>query len=135
MKKYEVIEDDNIRMYSEDENLTYDFTLSRIRALTDIPMHNVKKGDLGGYIESESNLSHEGSAWVANEAKVYGEAQVFENALVKDNAEIFGGSKVYGNAKVNNTAEVSNGAKVFGNAEISGDAKVIFGAEVYGNAH
>jgi hypothetical protein len=39
-------------------------TLYRIKALNDIPSSNVKKGDLGGFIENESNLSHEGSCWV-----------------------------------------------------------------------
>jgi len=30
----------------------------------------VKKGDLGGYIESEKNLSYSGDAWVAGNAEV-----------------------------------------------------------------
>ena len=73
-KKYELVHDDKIRIYGEDADLTYNFTLSRIRALRDIPMNSIKAGDLGGYIESESNLSQDGDAWVANEAKVYGDA-------------------------------------------------------------
>lgn len=31
-------------------------TLHRIRALIDIPEHDVKAGDLGGWIEEEFNL-------------------------------------------------------------------------------
>lgn len=50
--------------------------LHRIRAVRDILEHNVKAGDLGGWIEKEANLSHDGSAWVSDEARVYGEAQV-----------------------------------------------------------
>lgn len=58
----------------------------RIRALVDIPLHNVKAGDFGGYIETEANLSHEGSAWVADEAVVKGRGQVSGDVLVKDYA-------------------------------------------------
>ena len=34
---------------------------------------NIKKGDFGGYVESEKNLSHEGNCWVYDGAKVYGD--------------------------------------------------------------
>jgi len=37
---------------------------------------NVKKGELGGWIERESNLSHEGEAWIAVDAWVCGRALV-----------------------------------------------------------
>ena len=40
--------------------------LFRIKALKDIPAHNVKKGDIGGLIEKEANLSHDGSAWISD---------------------------------------------------------------------
>ena len=94
--------------------------LHRIRAIADFG--TVKVGDLGGWIEKEENLSHEGNAWVRGDAKVYG------NAKVCDNAEVYGDAKVYGNAKVCDNAEVYVDAKVYGNAEVRGDA------EVYGNA-
>lgn len=47
------------------------FTLHRIQATKDFA--DVHKGDLGGFIENESNLSHEGNAWV------YGNAEVHED--------------------------------------------------------
>lgn len=37
-------------------------TLHRIRAVAEFAL--VKIGDLGGWIEKEENLSHEGDAWV-----------------------------------------------------------------------
>lgn len=46
--------------------------LFRIKAL--ISFGNVKSGDLGGYVEKESNLSHDNNAWVYGNAKVYGDA-------------------------------------------------------------
>jgi len=53
-------------------------TLYRIKALIDF--NDVKKGDLGGYVEREENLSHRGDCWIYGNAQVYGYAQVFGNA-------------------------------------------------------
>ena len=50
-------------------------TLHRIRAVEEFGL--VKVGDLGGWIEKEENLSHEGKAWVYGDAKVWGNAEVF----------------------------------------------------------
>ena len=79
MKKYELIPDNSI------DFLIY--KLFRIRALTSFG--NVKAGDLGGYIQKEKNLSHYGTAWVADNAKVRGEAEVCENAIIHGNAKVF----------------------------------------------
>ena len=49
-------------------------TLYRIQALRDFG--NVKEGDIGGYIESEKNLSQDGNAWVSGDARVYGNADI-----------------------------------------------------------
>lgn len=46
------------------------YTLRRIRALVDIPTHCVKKGDLGGWIEKDKNLSHDGNARVSGNTVV-----------------------------------------------------------------
>jgi len=43
-------------------------SLHRIEALRDFG--EVKAGDLGGFIESESNLSHTGNAWVYGDTKL-----------------------------------------------------------------
>ena len=55
-------------------------TLYRIRALKNF--RNVKKGDLGGYVEKESNLSQTGDAWI------YDDAKVMDNAIVKNDATL-----------------------------------------------
>ena len=46
--------------------------LFRIKAL--VEFGSVKAGDLGGYIEKEDHLDHDGNAWVYGDAKVYGNA-------------------------------------------------------------
>ena len=104
----------------------YGHTLHRIKATKDLPQHGIMAGALGGFVESEKNLSDD--AWVFDDAKVYGYAEVCGNALVDGHAQVFGGAKVYGNAWV------FGGAKVYGNAEVCGDAIVSGYAEVYGYA-
>ena len=52
-------------------------TLKRIRASVGLELKCgvvIVKGELGGWIEKESNLS--GNAWVSGNAKVYGDALV-----------------------------------------------------------
>ena len=60
--------------------------LWQVRALRDFGF--VMAGDLGGWIESEKNLSQDGYCWVYRSAKVYGDAKVY------------GEAKVYGKAVV-----------------------------------
>ena len=91
MKKYEL---------TDETKIFFDRTLHRIKALRDIG-EDVKTGDLGGWIEKESNLSHDGDAWVYGNAKVYG------------NAQVYGDAKVYGNAKVCDNAEATEITDVF----------------------
>jgi carbonic anhydrase/acetyltransferase-like protein (isoleucine patch superfamily) len=101
-------------------------TLHEIEAVRNFG--NIKKGTVGGWIEKESNLSHEGECWVAGNAKVFG------NALVYGDAQVYGDAVVYGDAWVYGDAEVFENAKVWGNAQVFGDAWVYGNAEVWGNA-
>ena len=78
------------------ETMTTDdgVTLHRIRARK--AFGDVKPGDLGGWIETEDNLSHEGDAWVYGNAQVSGNAQVYGNAKVYGNAQVSGNARVFG---------------------------------------
>ena len=88
-KKYELTE----------ETLAVDgHVLHRIKALRDFG--NVKKGNIGGWIEGQENLSHDDDCWV------YGNAEVYGNAKVLGDAEVYGNAKVLGNAEVHGNAEV-----------------------------
>ena len=106
--------------------------LFRIRALKDFA--HVKAGDLGGWIESESNLSQEGTCWVSGEARVFGKACVFGSARVYDSARVFGSAQVYGEARVYDSAQVFGSAQVYGEARVFGKACVFGSAWVSGSA-
>ena len=106
--------------------------LFRIKAL--IEFGNVKAGELGGFVEKEENLNHEGNAWVYGNAEVYGNARVYGNASVCDDARVYGNARVCGNAWVYGNARVCDDARVYGNASVYGNARVCGDARVYGNA-
>ena len=97
MKKYEFVERDTIEHNG--------VTLKRIRAINDFG--GVFAGDLGGYIEDEKNLAHEGNAWVSGNAQVYGNAEVSGNARVYGDAWVSGNAWVYGDARVSGDAEIT----------------------------
>ena len=101
-------------------------TLKQIRRISD--------GKIGGWIEKESNLSHEGDCWVSGNAMVYGNAQVYGNAMIYGNAEVYENAMVSGNAEVYERALVSGNAEVYGDARVSVYALVYGDARVYGNA-
>ena len=111
--------------------------LLRIIALKDFS--DVKKGDRGGLIEKEKNLSQDGDCWIYENAKVIGEALVFGDAKVcgkaeVSNARVYGKAKVYGDAKIFEWADVSDHAQVYGKAKIYGNTQIHGNAKVFGNA-
>ena len=64
-----------------DECITIcDRKLYRIKALKDFSC--IKKGDEGGFVESEDNLSQEDNCWILGNAKVFGNAVVRDNAMI-----------------------------------------------------
>lgn len=114
------------------------YTFYRIEALRDFG--DVKKGDKGGYVENEDNLSQRGNCWIYDNAVVYSNAKVYGNAVVREDAKIYdnvkvcGNAEVYGNAKVYDYAKVCDNAKVYGNAWVFGNARVYGNARVFENA-
>lgn len=141
IKKYKLTEE----IIKVDNSILY-----RIEALRDF--NGVKKGDKGGFVEKEENLSQYGDCWVYDDAMVFGNAEVYYNArvhdnalvhdnaivsnnvIVCDNAEIYGNAEVYYNARVHDNAIVRGKAVVFDDAEVLDNAVVYDKAEIYGNA-
>lgn len=95
----------------------------------------VRAGDLGGFVDSEYNLSQDGDCWIFGNASVTGNAKVYENALINDDAEIFGYAQVYGSAKVNNDCQVYGNAQVRGRCNVYGKVSIYGNAIVEGNAY
>ena len=132
MNKYELTD--------ETKTLEDGTVLRRIRAVRDFVTVDgalVNAGDLGGWIENESNLSHDGKAWVFDEACVYGSAMVYSNAHVMGLAEVYGNAcvcdnaQVFGDASIDGAATVCGDARVSGRASVRGYARVCDAASVY----
>lgn len=96
-KKFELVKEKYIEL--KDGRKLY-----QIRALREIQNErmivSIKKGELGGYVESEKNLSQEGNSWICQSARVY------ENALVKDGSLVGNKVIVRGNAAIEDDAYV-----------------------------
>ena len=117
-----------------EESINYcNKTLYRIEALKNFG--NVKKGDKGGYVEKEDNLSQEGDCWISDNAKVFDSAVVSGNAKVYDNAKVCGNTKVFGDAYVYGNALVYNNAVIYGKAEVFSDAVVYDKVRVFDDAY
>ena len=116
-KKYELIETK--------------FGFYKIKALKDfelITAEIVKKGDLGGYVDGENNLSQEGNCWIEFEATAFGDSKVIDNALLKDN------SRTRDNATVSGNAVMKGNSWAFDNSIVSGNAVMKDFSRAYGNS-
>lgn len=120
-------------------------TLHRIQAIKDFG--DVVAGELGGWVEAERNLSQEGNCWINMETKVYGYAEIRDNAMltcgaiacedatigddtfVTDESVIRGFTYLCGNVEVYGKSVIDGNACLHGNVMVI-DAKVI-DAKIY----
>ena len=122
-KKYEILTDPDNTLWK---------ILHRIRALKDFG--DVRKGDLGGWIKSEENLSQEGLCWVYDDARVLDHAVVRDCAIVCDHAVVRNSAIVKDYSRINDYARISDRATVSGAAHVYGHASVRGNAKVFGKA-
>lgn len=96
--------------------------LHRIRAVTSIN-DRIGKGSLGGFVESEQNLSQEGTSWI------YDDAISCESALVERSAGLYDGAMARGSALITGESQMYDRAVAEGNCciragEIKEEARV-----------
>lgn len=108
-KKYKLIEGSRFWQYGR--------PLYRIQALRDFS--DVKKGDLGGFVESEGNLSQEGDCWI------YDMAQAMEKSRVEDDACLRDCSKMYGSSLLKDKAQLQGCARMIQYACLADNAVAI----------
>ena len=112
-KKYEIVKDQSIILNGH--------TLYRIKLLKGVC--NMSPGVLGGFIESEANLSQEGNCWVAEEAAVYGNSKVMDNAWVGGSSIIHGNSIIHENCDIAGSPIIIN-SEIRGNSTVKGEAVI-----------
>ena len=116
-KKYKLIEGSRFWLYGR--------PLYRIQALRDFS--DVKKGDLGGFVESEANLSQMGDCWI------YDMAQAVEKSIVEGDACLRDCSKMYGSSLLKDKAQLQGCARMIQYASLEDNA-VAIDAEISGFA-
>ena len=138
--------EENKKYKLTDETKVYNGkTLYRIEALKDFGF--IKKGEVGGFVESWKNLWQEGNCWIYDDAmvldnaRVTGDARVSENAVVCGNSLITDVAFIYGNAFIDNSAVtessgvgdnaiVTNNVYITGLSRIKGNTKIDEGVVV-----
>lgn len=147
-KKYQILKDDFVKVHtfksciSDGEMSIVEIKLYRIQALKTFTKPGgynpvVHVGELGGYVESEDNLSQEGSCWLFDKArvkdggKVLDDAIVYDKCLVSKNSIIRGRSVVGGHCFVTNQSVIID-SKLEGNVIVNGHSTIHSGAYLYG---
>lgn len=107
--------------------------LHRIRALWEF-RPGVRPGDLGGFVQSEENLSQEGTCWLFDDAILCGESYMDQQAVAEGSALVRGSAFVSGTAAVRDTAVVDDhvilmAGIVMGNAHVAGYSEVTASTE------
>ena len=95
-------------------------TLHQIKALKRIVISEgwrmIEEGSLGGYIESEENLSQEDTCWVGEGAKVFdnvritGKTVIFGNVYIYENAQIKGTFEIHGTSLIDSPLKINSNA-------------------------
>lgn len=106
--------------------------LFRIRATRDIPAHDVKKGDVGGWVSSTHVSS--GKPRIGKNAWVAEDAEAWENARITGHAHVGGEARACGKARIKGHATVGECALVAGRARVAGKTKVWGDAVIDGHA-
>lgn len=147
-KKYQILKDDFVKVHtfksciSDGEMSVVEIKLYRIQALKTFTKPGgynpvVHVGELGGYVESEDNLSQEGNCWLFDKArvkdggKVLDDAIVYDKCLVSKNSIIRGRSVVGGHCFVTNQSVIID-SRLEGNVIVNGHSTVHSGAYLYG---
>lgn len=115
--KYELI-----NTYSTNEGKLY-----RIRALKNITTVNgdvIEKGTLGGYVESEENLSQTDNSWIYIGSFVKGKARVYGNSIIGSGNTISGNARIF-NTIVSDNIDISGDTIIFNSNIVAKDGKLI----------
>ncbi len=102
-KKYELIK----------ENDYY-----RIKALKNFQLITgevIRKGDPGGLVDGEHNLSQEGNCWIGYHARASKHSRVIDNAVMKDFSRAFDNPTISGNVIMEDYSLTRDNATVSGN--------------------
>ena len=93
--------------------------------------HKNPDGSLGGWVADTAFV--EVGVHVGPDVMVYGQAKVWDNAVLSGKTRVFGQAVISGSAKISDEAWVIDQAIVTNQAELSGDILVFGQARISGN--
>ena len=148
-KKYQILKDDFIKVHKfkscippEEETSIIEIKLYRIQALKTFTKPGgcnpvVHVGELGGYIESEDNLSQYGNCWLFDEARVKDDGKVLDDAIVYGKCIVSRNSVVRGRSIIGGHCFVTNQSVIIdstleGNVIVNGHSVIHSGVYLYG---
>ena len=129
MKKYKLTEESKV--------LEREITVYRIEALKDFTLINgkeVKKGDKGGWLQSEANMSQEGNCWVYEECVMMGNSHRSGDSIGYGNSLQYGNSRQYGNSMQYDNSRQGSYSRQYGNSRQYGDSWQYGNSMQYGNS-
>lgn len=112
--------------------------LYRIKALKNF--YDVKKGDLGGWVSGENNLSQEGDCWIYNEAKCMDSSKIYDDGRMYDNSKMYGNSTmyentiIYGNSAMYDHSIMRGYSIMYGNSRMFGHSTMRDYSKMYENS-
>lgn len=112
-------------------------TVYRIKALKGFKTiigRRVNAGDLGGWVESEANLSHEGTCWLFDEAAGYENSRRYDNSVGHGNSRQSGNSRQYGDSWQYEDSQQSGDSQQYGFSEQFGNSRQYGSSRQFGNS-
>lgn len=109
-------------------------TVYRIKALRN--GLSFSQGELGGWVESENNLSQKGNCWISKQAVVMDNAvakgdcnitdsvmicenaQISDTVLIREDVMVRGSAKIYGNVYIKDRVTVTGNSLIYDEAEL-----------------
>ena len=104
----------------------------RIQALRSFG--NVEEGTIGGFVEEDDNLSHDGLCWIADDAMALGRSQVSGDAQLRDRARLGEWAMITDQCVVQDDARLRDFSFGYGNAVIGAQSVLADVVTVCGNA-
>ena len=104
-------------------------TLYRIRALEDF--YDVEKGDLGGWLQSEDNLSQEGYCWIYDNAKCVDNARMYDNSRIYNNAVMYDYSAMYDDSRMYDYSAMYDNSRMYDYGRMYDDSAMYGCSEIY----
>ena len=124
MLKYEI--------QQQDHQLPDGRKVNRIKALRDFG--NVKEGTLGGFVEDDDNLSHDGLCWIADDAMALGRSRVTRDAQLRDRARLCDWAVITDRCVVCDDAQLWDSVFAYDDTVIGAKSVLTDAVTVYGNA-